>query len=253
MVNVKLGDKTYDGVEKVKLNTTDGGEAIFTLGEGYDAGFEAGKDAGTDAFWDVVQNNGNRTMYNYAFAHWGTDYVRPKHKVVAAYVNDGGQVFYYSKVKKVEAAYFDFAQKPTGTSNTSGYSYTFYHCDELEEIEDIGLVAQYGYFTTFANSAKLHTIAKIGADENTKFSEAFNYCSNLQNLTIDGVIGQNGFNIRWSTKLSKASITSIINALSSTTSGLTVTISKTAKETAFTDAEWTALVATKPNWTISLA
>jgi hypothetical protein len=66
------------------------------------------------------------------------------------------------------------------------------------------------------------------------------------------VIGQKNFNVHWSPKLSKASIESIINALSSTTSGLTVTISKTAKEAAFTSAEWSALIATKSNWTISL-
>jgi hypothetical protein len=66
------------------------------------------------------------------------------------------------------------------------------------------------------------------------------------------VIGQKNFNVHWSPKLSKASIESIINALSSTTSGLTVTISKTAKEAVFTTEEWATLIATKPNWTISL-
>lgn len=63
-------------------------------------------------------------------------------------------------------------------------------------------------------------------------------------------------------KLSKPSITSIINCLSTTTSGLTVTLSKTAVNNAFetsegvadgsTSQEWLNLVATKTNWTISL-
>ena len=57
----------------------------------------------------------------------------------------------------------------------------------------------------------------------------------------------------WCTKLSKASIESIINGLSADTSGLTVTISKTAVNNAFTDEEWATLIATKPNWTISLS
>ena len=90
----------------------------------------------------------------------------------------------------------------------------------------------------------------------------FTNCFQLQNLTIEGIIGQNGFNVQWSTKLSKASITSIINALSETTSGLTVTLSKTAVNNAFetsagaadgsTSEEWTTLEGTKTNWTISL-
>jgi hypothetical protein len=32
MVDIKLGDKTYNGVETVKLNTADGGTAVFSHG-----------------------------------------------------------------------------------------------------------------------------------------------------------------------------------------------------------------------------
>ena len=84
----------------------------------------------------------------------------------------------------------------------------------------------------------------------------FTYCSSLTNLTIEGVIGFNGTTIT-SPNLSKASIISVINALSSTTAnGHKLTLSKTAVTNALgsvDDAEWSALVATKPNWTISLS
>ena len=69
-------------------------------------------------------------------------------------------------------------------------------------------------------------------------------------------------NMQWS-PLSKDSIISIINALSTATSDLPITLSITAVNNAFetspgaadgsTSEEWTALIATKPNWTISLA
>ena len=75
-------------------------------------------------------------------------------------------------------------------------------------------------------------------------------------------ITKNGFDVQWSTELSKESIISIINALSDTTTALTVTLSKTAVNNAFetakgnadgsTSEEWAALIATKQNWTISL-
>lgn len=52
--------------------------------------------------------------------------------------------------------------------------------------------------------------------------------------------------------LSNESILSIINALSDTALEQTVTFKKSANEAAFTDDEWTALVATKPNWTFAL-
>ncbi len=52
--------------------------------------------------------------------------------------------------------------------------------------------------------------------------------------------------------LSKENMLSIINALSPTVTGQAVTFKKSTKEAAFTDAEWAALIATKPNWTFSL-
>lgn len=59
-------------------------------------------------------------------------------------------------------------------------------------------------------------------------------------------------NVSGSRALTNESIQSIIGGLSSTASGKTLTLSKTAKENAFTDDEWATLIATKPNWTISL-
>lgn len=110
--------------------------------------------------------------------------------------------------------------------------------------------------STFSNMVYLHTIDKLVISERTTFYNTFNNDKELVNLIVEGVIGQNGFNVQWSTKLSKVSITSVINALSSTTSGLTVTLSKTAVNNAFsggsTGEEWLNLIATKSNWNISL-
>jgi hypothetical protein len=78
--------------------------------------------------------------------------------------------------------------------------------------------------------------------------------SYLKNVIFEGTIGCD-FNMSIAPILSKASITNIIEHLSTTTSGLSVTLSKAAVETAFgstTSAEWTSLIATKSNWTISL-
>jgi hypothetical protein len=88
----------------------------------------------------------------------------------------------------------------------------------------------------------------------------FNYCPELEELNISGVIKCNGFDVHWSPKLNKASIESIINALSATESGLTVTFSKTAVNNAFEididdestwTFEWLALRGTKSNWTFN--
>lgn len=215
--------------------------------------YEAGKKAEYDAFWDAIQNYGSRVYYQMGFAYWNCEYIRPKYKAVATDKSGLNQTFMYNNsLKKIEAEYFDFSQKPIATSHGYSNYYTFLSCVALEEIEDIGIHETYSYYATFQNCKKLHTIAVLRVTENTLFNDAFLYCYNLVNLTIDGVIGQNYFNVKDSTKLSKASITSIINALSTTTSGLTVTLSQTAVNAAFTTDEWNALVATKTNWTISL-
>ena len=118
--------------------------------------------------------------------------------------------------------------------------------------------------TVFSNARKyLKTIPEITSWLKVLLIlVAFQNLKALEDLTVTGVIGGDGFNVQWSTLLSKASITSIINALSSTTTGLTVTLSLAAVNKAFetstganngsTSTAWTTLIATKTNWTISL-
>lgn len=214
--------------------------------------YEAGQKAENDAFWDAIQNNGKRTDYERAFSLWSCEYIRPKYKVIPT----GRNVATFSNntsLKKIESQYFDFSQIPiVMTQEVGGHYSTFAGCESLEEVEDIGMQAGPCYWT-FGNCYALHTIATFRSIAESSFNNTFIRCHALENITIEGTIGKNGFNVQWSTKLSKASIESIINALSSTTSGLTVTISKAAKEAAFTTEEWATLIATKPNWTISLA
>ena len=116
--------------------------------------------------------------------------------------------------------------------------------------------------STFSYCGYLRTIVKIIVHENLKFSSAFNSCQVLNHMIVEGTIGQNGFDVKWS-PLDKESLTSIVNALSTTTSGMTVTLSLNAVNKAFetsegandgrTSAEWLALAGTRSNWTISLA
>lgn len=203
-------------------------------------------------FWDDFTDSGTRTNYGYAFRHWGCEYIRPTRKIIPTDNQSGCNTFFKNtKLKKVEAAYFDFSQKGRGTNSQQGYYYTFYGCSALEEVEDIGMQADYGYSAAFSNCPELHTIAKIRCDENTGFTETLDYATALENVTFEGVIGKN-LNVRWSKKLSKDSITNIVSCLSDTASGKTLTLSKTAVNNAFTDAEWTALADTKKNWTVSL-
>ena len=214
-------------------------------------------DAGQNDFWDCVQKNGTRVDYEYAFNHWSCEYIRPKYKVIP---NNYRSIYLFAnnpRLKKVESQYFDLSNVKSDTSSaTSGHYFTFYRCGNLEEIEDIGMPARY-YSGTFRDCVKLHTIAVLRVTETTAFGTVDNYafrnCLELQNITISGTIGTNGLSFVDCTKLSKASITSVISHLSANASGKSVTFSQTAVENAFTTAEWNTLIGTKTNWTISLS
>lgn len=122
----------------------------------------------------------------------------------------------------------------------------------------------YAFYYPFNGATKLVEIEKFILKSNggQTFSGCFDNCESLEKMIVEGVIGKAGFNVRWSTKLNKASITSIFNALSSTTTGLSVTVSKTAVNNAFginvddettypEGSEYYILRHSKDNWTIN--
>lgn len=207
--------------------------------------------AGQNEMWDALQNYGTRTNYEYGFSRWKCEYIRPKYKVFS----NNRSIYLFSHnyyLKKVEKQYFDLSEgSVSDTNSTGGHYYTFYNCSSLEEIEDIGMKAGY-YNYTFNGCSSLHTIEVIRFNETTLVTSPFVGCTELQNITVSGTIGQI-VNFSYCTKLSKASITSVINHLSNNASGKSITFSQTAVQNAFTTQEWNALIGTKSNWTISLS
>jgi hypothetical protein len=152
------------------------------------------------------------------------------------------------------------------TSKDTGNMYIVQSSNYLETLPVISLIGRKSIGYCIYSCNKLMTIEKVilKSDGSQTFTDySFGQNSALEEIRFEGVIGKAGFNMKWSTKLSHDSIVSIVNALSTTTSGLSITLSKTAVNSAFatttggtdgsTSAEWTALVATRSNWTISLA
>ena len=235
-------------------------ERLQTIAENEQKIFEIGKLEGESLMWDAIQDFGKRNNYSYAFCGWGLEYLHPKYKIAPTYRESLNQIFSNSlKLKKIEGKYFDFSNKQDGSGQDSCY-WTFGASTVLEEIEDIGISAPTGYYSAFNSCLALHTIAVVRSHENTSFSGTFGYCYALKNVTFEGLIGQN-ISMSYSSKLSKASMQSLINALATTSTGKTVTLSLTAVNTAFEtstgakdgseSAEWLALRETKSNWTIS--
>lgn len=248
-------------------------EKILRAKTDYDEVYEAGKKSAYDEFWDTFQWDGTRTYYQiYAFAQggWSFDNFYPKYDIIPE--GPCQYLFYGWNVRKNYTDYeaitgslkarLEECGVKLDTSKVTLFRslFSYGRFTELPTIDFTGATSEVD--GAFGSNPLLVTIEKIVVNESVKYRNLFTDCPLLENLVVEGVIGQNGLNLQWSTKLSKASITSIINALSTTTSGLAVTLSGIAVKNAFEtssgaydgidSAEWKTLIGTKSNWTINL-
>lgn len=233
--------------------------------EGFDQGYSLGHDDGCykaeSDFWDIVQRSGARTNYEQAFAYWDAEYLRPKYKIIPQNTRTMNMFGNMRNLKKIEKEFFDFSQASTSdTSSTQGNYTVFRGCNSLETIEDIGMPAGY-YYQTYNYCPELETIEVIRSNETTMYSSTFDKSPKIKNITIEGVIGQNGFNVSVCKNLTKKSIISIVSALSETlTATKTITLPsaavnkyfKSADGTVYT-AEWMELIKPKKNWNFAFA
>lgn len=206
-------------------------EKLTQIAENEQKVYDSGYSKAEYDWWVNFTNSGYRQGYLYAFYQMSFEYIRPPFKIIPFEKTSTSNTFSgCRKLKKVEAKYFDFSQIEVIASNSPSDApyWTFANCNVLEEVEDVGIsINIHSYHSTWKRCHKLHTIAIVRSRIDTKWAEAFYQCNELKNLTIEGVIGQNGFNIQSSTKLTHDSLMSIINALadySEDTSGTTWTI-----------------------------
>lgn len=170
-----IRDKT-GGTEKLGLDAMASGVAEV---------YEAGKKKEWSDSWDIITQNGKRTIWVYAFARWGGETIRPPFKITPE--GSADHMFLGIKeLKSIEKEYFDFSKATYLGALCNG-------CEQLEIVEDVNFKGEgnTGYYQAFAYCAKLHTIERIAFGEKTTANEAFHRCTNLQNVTFDGVIGTN--------------------------------------------------------------
>lgn len=231
-------------------------ERLSKIAENEQKVYEAGKKAEYDAFWDTFQQNGTRINYVFAFgAGWKAEIFKPKYSIrpinaryliynsvqeyidipdFVAFCQENNIIIDFSNCTNAEFGLYSLRTKHFGVLD-------FSKCTNLNYL-----------FGAVGMSQSTETIDEFISSSTTGYTKTtFESLASLKNITFRGTIATSIY-FGYSTVLTKASITSIINALSTTTRGLTVTLSKTAKEAAFTADEWSALIATKTNWTISL-
>ena len=217
-------------------------EALYSKSEGGKSWY--------DAFWDNFQSfSGQETQCMFAGKGWTKEIFKPKRDIK---VKNGYLFFYNNNMAEDLSQLLSNLGVKLDTSEMFNGQYLFWYSrfTRVPEI-DIRATTSTGQTQEMFRTNSLVTVDKLIVKEENIYNQyMFNGATNLKNITIEGVIGNN-FDIQYC-PLTKESITSVINALSSSATGKTVTFKKTAKEAAFTQEEWEALISTKSNWTISL-
>lgn len=227
---------------------------------------------GSDEFWDVYQQNGKRTDYINAFAGvgWNASTFRPKYPMapVGAAAAEG----MFSSFNNTGAGDTDDLVDFTpflpllDFSGATQFRNTFSGARIKNLYVDAGNATYLsGTFSAGSDSSGyIENLTLRLTEKATTLSGILNYQTRMKTLrfTDDSSIGAN-IGVAHLDALEKESIISIINALSSTKTGKTATLSVDAVNREFQiapgandgtlSAEWAALVASKPNWTIKTA
>ena len=182
-----------------------------------DAVYEKGRQDEYDAFWDIYQNKGKRINYQNGFAGkgWNDTTFNPKYNLIV--VGNAGAMFQETELKDL-VGILNKKGKILDTSQVTTFQNMFYYSYFLTSVPTINTLGTADNSTitgTFSYCKKLKTIELILKDNGSQsFSNTFNRCFALENLVIEGKIGQNGFNVKDSVNLTRDSILSILKALS---------------------------------------
>ena len=225
--------------------------------------YEAGQQSEYDRFWDNYQQNGKRASYLGAFSGsgWNTALFKPKYDIVPT--------------SAIDNMFYAFGGKLNDDGTKSPLDLVEY-LDELGITLDFSKCTQTGYVFSYANISrvgkldfksipkssstlntlcvectKLVTVEELVLyDKTLTYTNMFQNCTALTNLTISGVIANN-FKLSWCTKLTHDSLMSVINHLkdftgTSTTKTLTLGTTNLDK---LTDEE--KAIATDKGWTLA--
>lgn len=222
--------------------------------------YEKGKQAQYDEFWDAYQSATTIMPQQFSSKAWNDNNFYPKRDMIGTSNIYGA--FYAIGVTDLVKRLNECGVK-IDTSKATRLGSLFAYAYNITTIPKISAISAPQLATEFLECLKLTTIECLEVHENLTYNNSvFEKCFELENLTIEGVIGQSGINLQWSTKLSKSSWISIIDALSSTATGKSITGSLESVKRAFEtsagamdgdqSAEWLGRISYKSNWTINL-
>jgi hypothetical protein len=241
--------------EQISEVFTSGFEKGFERGSdtGYEGGYYAGVQSEYNKFWDSYQQNGNRNYYIRGFTGYGFDVNNfyPKYDIILG--TDSAEQMFYAWTDADRHGDFDLSQRLEECGvvlDTSKAKYLM-NCFAYGKFTRIPVVDITGCQPNYAwGSAQLfnccyflQTIDGLIINENNIPSSWFGSCGELRNLTLEGTLAQDGFDVSSCPKLTKPSILSILKVLSlNITETKTITFSIKHQSIIETDADC------KPYW-----
>lgn len=222
--------KVYDAGASTGVGTSGNYEEGYQ--KGYTDGEVAGRENQQSDFWDAFQYNGDRVDYQFAFGGngWTDETFKPKYNIQPTYAM---RMFNTSRITNLKTVLeniditLDFSKVISGIELFGNSTITHLGVMNLTSMASINQV--------FYQAKKLQSVDKLilKSDGSQTFnSTSFGGCVELTHMPIEGVIGQNGFDVHWS-DLDRESLLSILNALadksSETSSVWKITIGATNK------------------------
>lgn len=232
-------------------------DKLTTIAENEQKVFEAGKQAEYDSFWDFVTQNGTRTIYRYAFAgaSWNAETFTLNRPIRVGAGITTAQGMFWAFNSPMKSGELPEAVDFTKFSKLIDFSSVTNAPNMFEDARIVNLTADLKNVTNlnraFASSVggDIDGLTLRVTEKCTSYSGTFSGASNLTTLifTDDSVIAA-AMNLSACTKLTYESLMSVINALATVSSAITLTLgsSNLAK---LTDAE--KAIATQKGWTIA--
>lgn len=242
----------------------------------YDAGYLEGHDAGHEDGYNKGHSEGYAEGYNDGFADCEAsvdNYVPCATSITFRNLNLLGKKEVVLDMPDISDYNGTFRQDILNTTvehltvnapldgKITTASMTFYSGNHETTLKRLTLNCDFSKCTTFSYMmtylAALEVIDGIPIDFSSATSindwHGCAFGSSLRELRVAPNTIKSNISFSTDKLLSYETIQSIIGGLENTVSGKTLTLHKTAVNNAFTDEEWATLIATKPNWTISLA
>lgn len=218
--------------------------------------------------WESIQVNGTRTRYDYAFTRsaYNKKTFKPVFDIKPANVAD--MFSYISCDEKVavnmveleqeQGITFDFSSCTSFLRTFAGDLFLVLSTVDLSKATNL----QYTFYQGYASDRNLTRIERLVCSATTNFhTSTFNLATKLTYIGFEGVIAKTI--TLTSCPLVKESILMLFACLSDSASSVSVSLNLNAVNNAFetskgaldgsTSEEWLNLVATKPNWTVSLS